>query len=82
MCLPVFEDADRDRAKAAARDNVARAIARSPASSAALADLGFTSEEITNVSDRLVDALAGYGDPGAIATKVREHLAAGPITSR
>jgi probable F420-dependent oxidoreductase len=77
MCLPVVEDADRDRARAAARDNVSRAIARSPASSAALADLGFTSEEIASVSDRLVDALAGYGDPGAIAAKVREHLAAG-----
>jgi alkanesulfonate monooxygenase SsuD/methylene tetrahydromethanopterin reductase-like flavin-dependent oxidoreductase (luciferase family) len=29
------------------------------------------------VSDRLVDAIIGHGDPAAIAAKVREHLAAG-----
>jgi hypothetical protein len=29
------------------------------------------------VSDRLVDAVVAYGDPAAIAAKVREHLAAG-----
>ncbi len=77
MCLPVFEDADRDRARAAARDNVSRALARSPASAAALVDLGFAQDEIASVSGRLVEALTGYGDPAAIAAKVREHLAAG-----
>nr|WP_248296290.1 hypothetical protein [Streptomyces sp. S1D4-11] len=29
------------------------------------------------MSDRLVDAVIGQGDPAAIAAKVREHLAAG-----
>jgi alkanesulfonate monooxygenase SsuD/methylene tetrahydromethanopterin reductase-like flavin-dependent oxidoreductase (luciferase family) len=32
---------------------------------------------ITEVSDRLVDAIVAYGDPAAIAAKVREHVAAG-----
>ena len=78
MCLPVFEDADRGRAKAAARDNVSRAIARSPVSAAAaLVELGFAEDEIANVSDRLLDALAGYGDADAIAAKAYEHLSAG-----
>jgi alkanesulfonate monooxygenase SsuD/methylene tetrahydromethanopterin reductase-like flavin-dependent oxidoreductase (luciferase family) len=36
-----------------------------------------TAREITEVSDRLVDGIVGYGDPAAIAAKVREHVAAG-----
>jgi alkanesulfonate monooxygenase SsuD/methylene tetrahydromethanopterin reductase-like flavin-dependent oxidoreductase (luciferase family) len=32
---------------------------------------------IAEVSDRLVDAIVGHGDPAAIAAKVREHVAAG-----
>jgi len=42
-----------------------------------MARLGYTEQEITEVSDRLVDAIVGYGDAARIAAKVREHLAAG-----
>lgn len=42
-----------------------------------MARLGYTTREIAEVSDRLVDGIVGYGDAAAIAAKVREHLAAG-----
>jgi hypothetical protein len=42
-----------------------------------MARLGYSQQEITEVSDRLVDAIVGYGDATRIAAKVREHLAAG-----
>ena len=44
---------------------------------ATMARLGYSEREITEVSDRLVDGIVGYGDAAAIAAKVREHLAAG-----
>jgi len=44
---------------------------------AGAARLGYSAQEIAEVSDRLVDAIVGYGDPAAIAAKVREHVAAG-----
>ena len=70
-------DADADRARAAARDSVAANLARSPARAAALAELGFTADEVAAVSDRLVDALSGHGSAGRIAALIGEHLDAG-----
>src|SRR6187399_2475177 len=37
----------------------------------------YSDDKITNVGDRLVDALVAYGDPATIAAKVREHIDAG-----
>ena len=48
----------------------------SPSFAATIAQLGYSEQERTDVSDRLDDVI-GYGDPDAIAAKVREHLAAG-----
>ena len=42
-----------------------------------MARLGYSEQEIAQVSDRLLDALVGYGGATAIAAKVRGHLAAG-----
>jgi hypothetical protein len=42
-----------------------------------MARLGYSEQEIAQVSDRLLDALVGYGGEAAIAAKVREHLTAG-----
>ena len=70
-------DTDADRARAVARDRVAAFLARSPARAAILAELGFTVEEVADLSDRLVDALIGNGSPDTIAALVREHLEAG-----
>lgn len=39
--------------------------------------LGFSDDDITNSSDRLVDALFAWGDPDAIAKRVRAHFDAG-----
>lgn len=39
--------------------------------------LGFSDEEITSLSDRLVDALFAWGDVERIAGRVNEHFAAG-----
>jgi hypothetical protein len=41
-----------------------------------MAGLGYSEQEISKVSDRLVDAMVGRGDAAAITAKVREHLAA------
>jgi probable F420-dependent oxidoreductase len=75
--LAVVADADPDRAKATARQGVAGRLSQPGTYAATMARLGYTAREITEVSDRLVDGIVGYGDPAAIAAKVREHLAAG-----
>ena len=77
MSLSVVADADTDQARAAARDRLVAFLARSPARAAILAELGFTAEEVADLSDRLVDALIGNGSPDTIAALVREHLEAG-----
>ena len=77
VALGMVVDPDADRARTAARDGVAAGLARSPSKAAALTHLGFTTEEIDAVSDRLVDALAGHGSPDRNAALIREHLNAG-----
>jgi probable F420-dependent oxidoreductase len=39
--------------------------------------LGFTSDDVTRVSDRLFDALIAWGDEEAVKRRVDEHVAAG-----
>jgi probable F420-dependent oxidoreductase len=39
--------------------------------------LGYSAEDITEVSDRLVDDVIAHGDETAIAARIREHLVAG-----
>jgi probable F420-dependent oxidoreductase len=74
--LSVIPDADADRAKAAARESVSARLAV-PSYAARMAGLGYTSQEIADVDDRLVNALVAHGDSAAVAAKVREHLRAG-----
>jgi probable F420-dependent oxidoreductase len=74
--LSVILDADLDRARTVARERVVASLGQ-PAFVATLGRLGYPDADITDVSDRLVDALVAHGDPAAIAAKVREHLAAG-----
>ena len=76
--LTVVADTDAQRARTTAREVLASRIGRPGTSYAAtLAGLGFPEQEIADVSDRLVDAVVGHGDPTSISTKVREHLDAG-----
>jgi probable F420-dependent oxidoreductase len=74
--LSVIPDADADRAKAAARESVSGRLA-APSYAARIAGLGYSAQEIAEVSDRLVDAIVAHGDSTAVAVKVREHLLAG-----
>jgi hypothetical protein len=39
--------------------------------------MGFTPEDIAEVTDRLVDELVIWGDADTISTRIREHLQAG-----
>jgi probable F420-dependent oxidoreductase len=76
MGLSVVSDTDRDRARATARETVSARLG-DPSYAAALTRLGYSRQDIADVSDRLVDAIVAHGDPAAIAAKVGEHLAAG-----
>jgi probable F420-dependent oxidoreductase len=75
--LAAVVDADPEQAKATARQTVAGRLGQSGTYAATMARLGYSEGEITEVSDRLVDAIVGYGDAAAIAAKAREHVAAG-----
>jgi probable F420-dependent oxidoreductase len=74
--LSVVVDADRERARASARERVSASLGQ-PSYAATIARLGYTGQEIAEVGDRLVDAVVGHGDPATIAARVREHVAAG-----
>ena len=39
--------------------------------------LGFTDEVAASLSDRLIDALIAWGDPGTVAERVQAHRDAG-----
>jgi probable F420-dependent oxidoreductase len=76
--LAVVTGTDPDTVKAAARGRVAGALAlRRSSYAASLARLGYPVQEPAEPSDRLTEAIVGYGNPAAIAAKAREHIAAG-----
>jgi probable F420-dependent oxidoreductase len=72
----VVMDDDRDRARAAAREVVSNWSGRA-SFVATLVELGYSTEEVAELTDRVVDALVAHGGPDTIAAKVHEHLAAG-----
>ena len=74
--LSVAVGSDRDGAKAAARAIVSRSLG-GPSYRAMMARLGYSTRDIGEVSDRLVNAVVAHGDPAAAGVKVREHVAAG-----
>ena len=67
---------DADGAKDVARQTISANLDR-PSYAATMARLGYPEPELAEVSDRIVDAVVGYGGPEPIAAKVREHLQAG-----
>jgi probable F420-dependent oxidoreductase len=68
---------DTDQARARARRVLAYYL-RLPNYTNAWRRLGFTDDDVAGGgSDRLVDALFGYGTPAAARDRVQEHLAAG-----
>lgn len=72
----VVLDTDPARAREIARGRLGMYL-RAPNYIANLRRLGFTDEDISTASDRLVDALVAWGDEEAIARRVAEHHAAG-----
>ncbi|MCP3990593.1 MAG: LLM class F420-dependent oxidoreductase [Actinomycetia bacterium] len=72
----VLLETDPDRARRVARDNMARYL-QLPNYSRNLLRLGFTEDDVTSVSDRLVDAIVLWGDLDSIVDRVRLHLEAG-----
>ena len=72
----IADTADRETARARARDAVATSLSRSWYA-ATIARLGYPDQEIAAVGDELVSAIVAHGDPESIAATVAAHLAAG-----
>jgi probable F420-dependent oxidoreductase len=72
----VVVDADPERARAAGRGPLGF-LGQVPAYQANFRRIGFSDDEITQLADRLVDALVPWGDAGSIATGISAHLQAG-----
>lgn len=83
--LPVVCDPDRDQAGRKARERLRMAMehrrvlrpGQRDTQSELLVRLGYTPEDVEELSDRLVDALIGHGDGPGVASCVRRHLDAG-----
>jgi probable F420-dependent oxidoreductase len=72
----VVLEPDAQRARAVARGPVAQ-LAGLPSYTANLRRMGFTDDEITQLSDRLIDGVVAWGDVDAIVARVSEHERAG-----
>jgi probable F420-dependent oxidoreductase len=72
----VVLETDADAARAAARGALA-VYCTLPNYVRSWKRLGFTDDDVTPLSDRLVDALVAWGDADTIAARVAEHRAAG-----
>lgn len=72
----VFLETDPERARRVARANMARYL-QLPNYTNNLRRLGFTDDDISSVSDRLVDAIVLWGDLDSIVARLREHHEAG-----
>lgn len=74
--LIVDPDPDWERARSTARETVSGWLRR-PSYAATIAGLGYSTREIDQVSDRLVNAVVAHGNAAAIIAKIREHIDAG-----
>lgn len=74
--LSTILDADRGRAKVAAREQVSGRLGV-PSYAATIASLGYSEQDIGEVADPIVDAIVAHGDSSSIAAAVHEHLKAG-----
>lgn len=75
--VTVVLEADADAARELARTFTAGYLAL-PNYANNLRSLGFTEADLSGAgSDRLVDAVVAWGEPGAVADRVRAHLEAG-----
>ncbi len=74
--MSVILDEDSEWAKATARGDVSNRLG-APSFAARMTQLGYSADDIAEVSDRLVSAVVAHGNSAAVAAGVREHLAAG-----
>jgi probable F420-dependent oxidoreductase len=72
----VVVETDPERARHLARGPLGY-LGDLPAYQANFRRMGFNDQDITQRSDRLVDALVAWGDAATVAARVQEHLAAG-----
>ncbi len=72
----ITDTADRETARARARNAVAASLSRSWYA-ATITRLGYSGQQIAAVSDELVNAIVAHGDPDSIAAMVGAHRAAG-----
>jgi probable F420-dependent oxidoreductase len=74
--LSIVPDDDLVRATATARESISARLAAQSCRDR-LIGLGYSTQDVTEVSDRVVDAVVAHGDPATIAARVQEHLTAG-----
>jgi probable F420-dependent oxidoreductase len=73
----VVVETDPDRARQAGRGPLRFMTRPGSGYAANLRRMGFGDDEISGLSDRLVDAVVAWGDVEAIAARIGEHLQAG-----
>ncbi|WP_261555415.1 TIGR03620 family F420-dependent LLM class oxidoreductase [Frankia tisae] len=76
VLVTVIPDRDPAAARGAARESI-RFLTTVPGYARNLARMGFTTDDVADLSDRLVDQVTAWGDVEAIAKRVAEYLSAG-----
>ena len=74
--IAVIFETDKDKARATARKFMST-YTRLPNYANSLMRLGFTQDDVTNQSDRLVDEIVTWGTLDKIAARIKEHHDAG-----
>ncbi|MCU1459835.1 MAG: hypothetical protein JWL73_3927 [Actinomycetia bacterium] len=76
VALAVVLEPEPTKARAIAREEL-QLYAQLPNYANNWKRVGFTDDDVTSISDRLIDAVIAWGDVDAIAARVAEHRAAG-----
>jgi len=77
VLLNVVAETDATAARDVVRGSGLRFLAGMPGYAANLRRMGFTDEDLADLSDRLVDAVAVWGDFDTVAARLGEYRAAG-----
>lgn len=77
VLLDVIPEADPERARETAREGGMRFLTALPGYAANLRRMGFGDDDISGLSNRLVDGVTIWGDLDAVARRIGEYRAAG-----
>ncbi|MTD56224.1 TIGR03620 family F420-dependent LLM class oxidoreductase [Amycolatopsis pithecellobii] len=77
VLLTVVADADPGQAREKLRDSGLRFLSGVPGYVANFRRMGFTEDDVANLSDRLVDGVTVWGDFDTVVRRLREYQAAG-----